>query len=205
MSLPTQTYNVSGNYVTTVADGTGDFTVNAGNIIFNGNITQTGNLTTVDDFIVIAANNTGVVTDMGLLGQTSSNTFAGLRFDTTVNAWQISTNVYGNGAPITPYSNIGTGTSNASVAGSDTQIQFNQIGNFGASGNLTYDYGNNKLTVQGYQVLGNIGASPTTPSNAVAIYNKAVGAGGTGVYVLSSSVNDELVSKTQAIIYSLIF
>ena len=70
---------------------------------------------------------------------------------------------------------------------------------------MTFDYANNKLTLQGYQVLGNIGAAPTTPSNAVAIYNNTVGGGGTGVYVLSSAVNDELVSKSKAIVYGIIF
>jgi hypothetical protein len=205
MSLPTQTYNVSGNYVTTVANGTGDFTVNAGNIIFNGNVTQQANAVTIADFITVAANNTGVITDMGLLGQTGNASFAGLRFDVTVNAWQISSSVYANGSPIVPYANIGTGTSNVTVAGSNTQIQFNEAGAFGASANLKFDYANNSLILSGYEVLGNIGTTPSTPTNAVAMYNSTVGAGGTGVYVLSTSVNDELISKTKAIIYSLIF
>ena len=198
--------NTSGDYDITVANGTGIFTVNAANIRFNGNITTTGSNTTVFDFITVAANNTGTITEMGMLAQLNANTFAGLRFDTTANTWQISSRVLANGFPVTAYANLATsGAANSTVAGSNTQIQFNQAGAFGATANLTFDYANNTLAIQGYEVLGNIGTTPATPSNAVAIYNNTIGGGGTGVYVLSSSVNDELVSKSKAIVYGIIF
>jgi hypothetical protein len=198
--------NTSGDYNITVADGLGIFTVNAANIRLNGQVTQIGNTTTVFDFITVAANNTGAITDMGLLAQKSSNTFAGLRFDTVANTWQISSNVLSNGAPVTAYANLATsGAANSTVAGANTQIQYNSANAFGASSNLTFDYANNILKIQGVEVLGNIGAQPSTPSNAVAIYNNTIGGGGTGVYVLSSSVNDELVSKSKAIVYGIIF
>ena len=198
--------NTSGDYTITVTNGTGIFTVNAANIKLNGQVTQIGNTTTVFDFITVAANNTGAITDMGLLAQTTANTFAGLRFDTIANTWQISSSVLANGAPVAAYANLAvSGSANSTVAGSNTQVQFNQSGAFGATANLTFDYANNTLAIQGYQVLGNIGATPSTPGNAVALYNNTVGGGGTGVYVLSSSVNDELVSKSKAIVYGIIF
>lgn len=198
--------NTSGDYTITVTNGTGIFTVNAANIKLNGQVTQIGNTTTVFDFITVAANNTGAITDMGLIAQKTSNTFAGFRFDTVANTWQISSSVLANGAPVAAYANLATsGAANSTVAGSNTQVQFNQSGAFGATANLTFDYANNTLAIQGYQVLGNIGTTPSTPSNAVALYNNTVGGGGTGVYVLSSSVNDELVSKSKAIVYGIIF
>ena len=52
---------------------------------------------------------------------------------------------------------------------------------------------------------GNIGSTPLAVSNSVVVYNKAVGSGGTGLYVVSSSVNDELVSKSKAIVFGIIF
>jgi hypothetical protein len=195
---------VNDDYTITCNNGLGIFTVNAANIKFNGQVTQIGNTTTVLDFITVAANNTGAITDMGMLGQTGPTTFAGLRFDTTVNAWQISSSVTSAGAPIQAYSNIATATS-TTAGGANTDIQFNSNGAFGGTGNLTFDYVNNKLTLQGYEVLGNIGTTPGIPSNAVAIYNNTIGGGGTGVYVLSSGVNDELVSKSKAIVYAIIF
>jgi len=195
--------NTSGDFTLTCQNGNGIFTINA-QTNFLGNVTYNVPATTSTPFITVAANNTGTIQDMGLIAQINPSSFAGLRFDVAANTWQISSSVRANGAPIAAYTDIGGSTGNA--AGGNTQIQFNQAGAFGASGNLTYDYANNALTLQGYEVLGNIGATPgTTPTNAVAIYNSTVGGGGTGVYVLSTEVNDELISKTQAIVYSLIF
>jgi len=182
-----------------------------GTMTVNGNLNVVGNVTYVDDiavndaFIVVAANNTGTVTDMGLVAQKDTTNWAGLRFDSAANAWQVSSSVNFDGSPIAAYSNLITGSGNVFVAGANTEIQFNDGGAFGATANLTYDKDNNKLTLNGHQALGNIGATPLPVANSVVLYNKAVGAGGTGLYVISSSVDDELISKTKAIVISLIF
>jgi hypothetical protein len=196
--------NTSGDLTLTGNNGAATLTVNYSNTVFNGSLTYTGNLTTVDDFIVVAANNTGTVTDMGLLAgiNVANGQYAGLRFDATLNVWQISSNVSGLG--VGTYANILTTASSANAAGSNTQIQFNQGGAFGASGNLTFDYGNNKLTMLGYQVFGNT-ATPANVANAVALYSNVTGSGGTGLYFTSASANDELVSKSKAIVFAIIF
>jgi len=187
---------VSGSY-------TGTMTVN-GNLNVNGNVTSVSDIAVNDAFIVVAANNTGTVTEMGLVAQKDLTNWAGLRFDSASNAWQISSSVNFNGEPISAYSNISSGGT-STVAGTDTQIQFNEGGNFGANGNLTFDYSTNKLTLDGHLALGNIGSTPSPVANSVVVYNKAVGAGGTGIYAVSSSVDDELVSKSKAIVFSIIF
>ena len=189
----------SGDFTLTCDNGNGVFTINA-QTLFAGNVTYTFPSVSTSAFITVAANNTGAITDMGLLAQTGVSSFAGLRFDTGVSAWQISSNVYGNGSPITAYANIGS-----AAAGANTNIQFNNDGVFGGNTNLSYDYANSALTLNGHEVLGNIGAAPSAPSNAVAIYNNAVGDGATGVYVISSNVDDELISATQARKFSIIF
>jgi hypothetical protein len=196
--------NTSGDLTLTGNNGLATLTVNYANTVFNGNFTYTGNLTTVDDFIVVAANNTGTVQDMGLLAgiNVTTDTYAGLRFDVATNAWQISSNVSGLG--IGTYANILTAASPAAAAGSDTQIQFNQGGVFGANANLTYDYANSKLTINGYQVFGNT-ATPANVANSVALYSNVTGSGGTGLYFTSSSAADELVSKSKAIVFAIIF
>jgi len=198
--------NISGDWTITVDGGVGTIYVN-GSLDVSGNITYVSEIAVNDAFIAVAANNNGTVTSMGLIATKLANTnYAGFRFNTVTNEWEISPSVSANGAPITPYSTISTG--NATVAGSNTQIQFNQGGSFGASGNLTFDYGNNKLTVQGYEVFGNIGTSPTAPSNAVALFNQAAGTGGTGLYVVGTSptiTNDELVSVTKARLMAIIY
>lgn len=200
--------NINDDWYITLDGGVGTIYVD-GNLDVTGNITYVSEIAVNDAFIIVAANNTGTVNDMGLVATKVANSaYAGLRFDVTANAWQISSSVYANGAPISAYSNIFSGSGNAFVAGANTEIQFNQGGAFGASANLAFDYGNNKLTVQGYQVLGNVGSAPTAPSNAVALYNQAPGTGGTGLYVVGTTPtinNDELVSVTKARLYALIY
>lgn len=207
--MSTSFKTTSGDYTLTCNNGIGTFTVNADmNVVGNITYINSNSLNITDSFITVAANNAGVVTDMGLVAQITATTFAGLRFDTISNAWQISSSVAANGAPISAYQTLGLSNANvvSQVAGSDQQIQFNQGNAFGASANLIFDYANNVLALQGIEVLGNIGTTPgVTPSNAVAIYNNTVGQGGTGVYVLSTSVNNELISKSKAIAYAIIF
>jgi hypothetical protein len=194
--------NTSGDLTMTGDGGLATLTINYAEAIINGNLTYTGNLTTVDDFIVVAANNTGTITDMGLLAQTGPTTFAGLRYDTTANMWQISSSVYGNGGPITSYANIATG--NATVAGANRNIQFNNSGSFAGNANFSFDFANSRVTLTGSQAFSNT-ATPANVSNAIVLYGNSVGSGGTGLYVTSTSAADELVSKAKAIVYSIIF
>ena len=199
----------------------GDYTVNlgpydtgnakwAGTMNVNGNLNVAGNITYVADiavndaFIMVAANNTGTVTDMGMIAKKNANTYAGLRFDVGSSAWQVSPSVNFDGSPITAYTTLATG--NASVSGSNTQVQFNDGGNFGATANLTFNKALNQLTVtSGSQVLGNIGTLPTAVSNAVTLYNLAPGVGASGVYARTTTTNDELVSLTKAKLFAIIF
>ena len=196
--------NISDDWYITLDGGVGTIYVD-GNLDVTGNITYVSEIAVNDAFIIVAANNNGTVNDMGLVATKNANagTYAGLRFDTTANTWQISSSVYANGAPISAYANLSSGGA-GTVAGSDTQIQFNQSGAFGASANLTFDYGNNKLTLTGHQAFANV-AIPANVSNAIVMFGNVVGAGGTGLYFTSAAAADELVSKSKAIVYSIIF
>jgi hypothetical protein len=197
--------NTSGDLTLTGNGGLATLTVNYANTVFTGNLTYTGNLTTVDDFIVVAANNNGTVQDMGLLAgvNVGNGQYAGLRFDVASNSWQISSNV--NGLGVGTYSTILSSSAFANAAGSNTQIQFNQGGVFGASANLSFNYSTNRLFLTGSQAYANIANTPVYTGNGVVVYNKAMGGGGTGLYVINTSVDDELVSKSKAIVYGIIF
>ena len=139
---------------------------------------------------------------MGMVATKSTGVYAGLRFDVAANAWQVSSSVNIDGSPITAYSNIATG--NASVSGSNTQVQFNDSGSFGASANLTFNKVTNVLTLQGSQTLGNIGTAPSSVANSVVLYNNAMGPGATGLYVISSTANDEVTAYNKAKLLALI-
>jgi hypothetical protein len=195
--------NVSGNYTITLNQGNGVMTIN-GDLDVHGNITYVDQLKVDDPFITVAGNNTGAVTSMGLVAQKTTTTFAGLRFNTLLQQWEISSSVDADGGAVSPYEPISSGGA-GSVAGANTQVQFNQADDFGASAALTFDYAANCLTLQGYQVLGNTGSVPSYVGNGTAVYASAVGTGGTGVYVKNAQVDDELVSKSRAIVYAIIF
>lgn len=140
--------NINSNYTINLGNppsaGTGTLTVN-GNLVITGSTTNSQPSVSVSPFLTVAANNTGTFTDMGLIAQINNTSFAGLRFDATANAWQISSSVTSAGAGT--YANLATGT--AATAGSNTQIQFNQANVFGASANLTFNYNTNQLAVNG--------------------------------------------------------
>jgi hypothetical protein len=142
--------NINTDYTLNVGTpaGNGVFTVNA-QVVFTGNVTYNVPSVTSSPFLTVAANNTGGLTDMGIVAQLNSNSYAGLRFDTTANTWQISSSVYANGAPQSAYLNLVAG-----AAGNNTQIQFNNNGNLGGSNNFTYNNSSNLVAL-----TGNISAS----------------------------------------------
>ena len=206
----------------TIKTTSSDYTINVGpyssnsdsyigTMTVNGNLTVTGNVTTIhtedlkidDPFITVAANNNGAVQQMGMIAQKTTTTFAGLRFNTITNEWEISASVAANGAPISSYSAISTGT--GAVPGlPNTSVQFNVANVFTGSSKFLFDDGNSKLTLSGHMAYGNT-ATPVAIANAVALYSNAMGSGGTGLYFVNGSTTDELVSKSTAIVFSIIF
>ena len=196
--------NISSDWYISVDSGVGTIYVD-GNLDVAGNITFVSELAVNDAFIIVAANNTGTVTSMGLVATRVANTsYAGLRYNSTANAWQISTSVSANGAPVAAYANIATGT--ATVAGANTQVQFNDSGAFGATANLTFDKSINQLTITaGSQRLGNIGAAPAAVANSAVLYNLAPDLGASGVYARTTSTEDELITAVRARLFSIIF
>ena len=196
--------NISSDWYISVDSGVGTIYVD-GNLDVAGNITYVSDIAVNDAFIIVAANNTGTVTSMGLVATRVANTsFAGLRYDATANAWQISTSVAANGAPVAAYANIATGA--VTVGGANTQVQFNDGGSFGATANLTFDKSINQLTITaGSQRLGNIGAAPAAVANSAVLYNLAPDLGASGVYARTTSTQDELITAVRARLFSIIF
>jgi hypothetical protein len=202
---------IDGDYAITTLNSVDNVTITTHTVEIVGNLDVSGNLTYInvtelniqDPFILLNASNTGsYASNSGVLTHTSVSTFAGIRYNSTATQWEVSSSTDTTGLAGT-WSAIATG--NATVGGANTQVQFNDGGSFGGNANLTFDKSVSKLTVLGHMVLGNIGTTPIATANAAALYNKAVGSGGTGVYVKSSTVDDELVSKSAAIVFAIIF
>ena len=173
-----------------------------GNLDVQGNITyiDTTELEVTDPFITLAANNTGAYSNVGILAQKASapNTYASLRWNTNSGTWQISSDN-------STFVDIASGNTSTTPGGVNTAIQFNSAGAFGGNVNYLFDPANAKVTLQGHQVFGNIATAPAAVANSVAVFHNAEGSGGTGLYVKSPSVEDELVSKSKAIVFAIIF
>jgi len=202
---------IDGDYSITTLNALDNVNITTNTVKVFGNLDVGGNITYInvdelnirDPFILLNSSNTATyASNSGILTHRTSSTFAGLRWSNTTAQWEISSSTDDTGETGT-WTQIATG--NASVAGANTEVQFNDGGSFGASANLTFDQSDNQLRLDGYVSLGNIGTAPSAPANAAALYNKAVGSGGTGVYVKSSTVDDELVSKSAAIVFAIIF
>jgi hypothetical protein len=202
---------IDGDYAITTLNSVDNVTITTHTVEIVGNLDVSGNLTYInvtelniqDPFILLNASNTGsYASNSGVLTHTSVSTFAGIRYNATATQWEVSSSTDTTGLTGT-WSAIATG--NATVGGANTEVQFNDGGSFGGNANLTFDKAVSKLTVLGHMVLGNIGTTPSSTANAAALYNNVEGSGGTGVYVKSSTVDDELVSKSAAIVFAIIF
>ena len=210
---------IDGDYNITTLSSDDNVTITTHTVIINGNLDVQGNVTYIettdlivdDPFILLAANNTGsgnsaLFPEQGVVTQTGNVTFAGLRFNNPTNTWQVSPSVYANGAPITAYADLGLAANAALPGGSVTDIQYKLTTNtFGGNTEYQWDAANTRVRLQGHQTFGNIGTAPTAVANYVALYHNALGSGGTGLYVKSPAVEDELVSKTKAIVFGIIF
>lgn len=114
------------------------------NYVFN-NVTATGNLVTSNanlGNLAVANYVTGTLTTNAQPNITSLGTLGNLTVTGNISAGNIKTNnlLYANGSPWA----IGSTTT---VAGSNTQIQFNDGGSFAGSANLTFDKTSNTLSV----------------------------------------------------------
>lgn len=151
-----------------VVDGTQNF-------VFN-NVTATGNLTASNANLgnIVSANYViGTLTTSAQPNITSVGTLGNLTVTSNISAGNILTNnlLYANGSPW----QFGGGNG-ANVAGSNTQVQFNDGGTFGASANFTFDKTTNTLSVTNFVGSGS-GLSNVSGSNVTGQVGNALVAG----------------------------
>lgn len=178
-----------------------------GNLDVGGNVTyiNVDELNIRDPFILLNSSNTGTyASNSGILTHRTTSDFAGLRWSNTTAQWEISSSTDDTGETGT-WVAIATGNAVSGAAGANTQVQYNNAGSFGASAAFAFDESDSKLTLTGHLALGNIVTAPAATANTAALYHNQEGSGGTGVYVKSTVVEDELVSKSKAIVFAIIF
>ena len=203
---------IDGDYYITTINAADNVIIDTHTVEVLGNLDVSGNLTYInvtelnirDPFILLNASNTGsYASNSGILTHETASTFAGIRYNATAGAWQLSIATDSTGETGT-WNNIGT--SGAGVPqGPNQSLQYNAGGNFGGNAALTFDVANAAVVLQGTQVFGNIGSAPGAVANSVALFHNAVAEGDSGLYVQSAAGTDELITRQRAVFYSLIF
>ena len=204
-----QTKRVSGAYTIAATGGT---TVDSA-LTVTGNLTITGTTTTVettnteitDRQIVLNKGETGAgVTGVysGIEVERGSVDNAWLVFDESTDTFRIS---YDGGATFTTIATSAGGSGIENVVedttpqlGGNLDMNSNDItgtGNIDVTGSITSD--SNVVLTDASQ--------PSSISGASILYAAATTGGGSGVHFVDGSTTGELVSKSKAIVYGLIF
>lgn len=176
-----------------------------GNLVVQGNLTyiNVSELNVTDPFILVNASNTGTYqSNSGLLTHKTSSDYAGIRYNNNSGQWEISSSTSSSGttgswSPIVSSGSI--------AAGANTEIQFNNGGALGANSAFKFDYATSRLTINGTTALGYASVPPATVANTATMAANVPGSGGTGIYFNNNSNQDELISKSKAIVFSIIF
>ena len=151
-----------------------------------------------------------VVVDRGTLNDGTSGYGAGIRFNETSDQWEIS--VDGNAwTVIQSSSGSGTGLENVvedttPQLGGSLDVNGQQIVSVSDGDIVLAPNGTGTVKVESAELaLDRLTADPTAQADYNLLYHKTEGSGGTGLYFKTSSTADELVSKSKAIVYGIIF
>ena len=203
----------------------GDLTLDpSGSINLNSNTTVTGNLTVVGTTTTVSSTDTSIKdrvitlndgeSGAGITGRYSGLEFdrgsvdnAFLVFDENDDSLKFSTN---NGST---YTGLLTGSPGITAVVDDTSPQLG--GNLDVNGQSIVSVSNGDIVlapdgtgnarVSSPIRLDDEGSAPTQVAGATLLYAATAGGGGTGLFFVDSSTSDELVSKSKAIVYGLIF
>jgi hypothetical protein len=176
-----------------------------------GNLTVQGNLTYInvtelnvtDPFILVNASNTGTYSsNSGLLTHKTSSDYAGIRYNDNSGSWELSVSTSSSGTTGTWTPIVSGGIT---AAGANTEIQYNDGGVLGANAAFAFDYATSRLTINGTTAMGYTSVPPATVANTATMVANIPGSGGTGIYFNNNSNQDELISKSKAIVFSIIF
>ena len=200
--IATGNYNITTALTSNVVMTTDTFVL-YGNLYVQGNtsVVNVANISTADPTITLNSNvstpflgNSGIEVYRGPSEYTTA-----IYWNETSKAWQLATNI----ANVSTYSNISTESSGTGSVLSGTATHLPFYANTGevvedAGANLTWT-NSSILTVTGNVVTTNLKV------NSASITSTTPGAGGTGVNVVNGAETGELINKTKALAFSIIF
>lgn len=212
---------INGNYDITTLGASDVVTISSSAVTVTGNLTVSGTQTTVnsqdtdiqDRVIVLNKGEAGA----GVTGGTSgievdrgSSTNSRIVYDESNDKWSIDN---GSGS-LTPIASSASGLGLENVVEDTTpqlggSLDVNSQSIVSASnGNVVIaPDGTGILHVDGSAVrLENEGSDPTGQTGYTTVYSKVAGSGGTGLYTVTDTTTaDELVSKSKAVVFGIIF
>lgn len=212
---------INGNYDITTLGASDVVTISSSAVTVTGNLTVSGTQTTVnsqdtdiqDRVIVLNKGESGA----GVTGGTSgievdrgSSTNSRIVYDESNDKWSIDN---GSGS-LTPIASSAGGLGLENIVEDTTpqlggSLDVNSQSIVSASnGNVVIaPDGTGILHVDGSAVrLQNEGSDPTGQSGYTTVYSKVAGSGGTGLYTVTDTTTaDELVSKSKAVVFGIIF
>lgn len=206
-TLKSATPSDSINILTNELNITADVEI-TGNLSVVGSLTQleVTETTISDPIITLGAGNNGSINEIGIEVQKDGSSKAGLRWNTALDRWELSKD------------NV---TWEAIAAGAATLLSSDPDPTLSAPLNaagqvITDETGDLTLTSATTEVLINAStklphtSAPTPEFGFTKVYAQPNGGGSTGLYVASldsdlNQIQEELISKSRAIIYSIIF
>lgn len=203
---------IDGDYFITSVNPEDYVVIDTNTVEIHGNLDVAGNLTYInvtelnvkDPFILLNSSNTASYpSNSGILTHKTSSTFAGIRYNNNSGEWELSVST-GTTGETGSWVAIATGNALPTPGGANTNIQFSDGSTFGGNANFSFDYATAQVLLDGTIVLG-YQPLPTASANTTTIFANIPGSGGTGLYIKDTSTEDELVSKTKAIVFSIIF
>lgn len=204
---------IDGDYSVSTLNAADNVLITTNTVKIFGNLDVGGNVTYInvdelnirDPFILLNSSNTATyAANSGILTHRTTSDFAGLRWSNTANQWEISASTDTTGETGT-WVAIATGNVISNAAGANTQVQFNDNNNFGASAAFTFDQAANTVGLTGSLALADQVLAPTPVASTSKIYANVPAAGDSGIYVSNTTVQDELASRRRAIAFGLIF
>jgi hypothetical protein len=224
------TKRILGDYNIETIDSSGsaanEVTVTTEVFRVKGDLVVTGETSSVSETNLNVSNNTimlnegetgagvtlgeaAVVIDRGTLNDGTSGYGAGIRFNETTDAWQVS--VDGS-----TWSNLGVTSGGGSALtdvvqdttpqlGGDLDVNGQSIVSAGGGDIIIAPDTGGDVYIDADLKLKLRTGDPTAEAGYNILYHKTEGSGGSGVYFRTTSTNDELVSKAKAIVYSIIF
>jgi len=212
---------INGNYDITTLGASDVVTISSSAVTVTGNLTVSGTQTTVnsqdtdiqDRVIVLNKGEAGA----GVTGGTSglevdrgSSTNSRIVYDESNDKWSIDN---GSGS-LTPIASSASGLGLENIV-EDTTPQLGGSLDVNGESIVSASNGNVVIAPDGTGILHvdgsavrlqNEGSDPTGQSGYTTVYSKVAGSGGTGLYTVTDTTTaDELVSKSKAVVFGIIF